>query len=58
MKNKDSDLLTSQSGFNIICLQKNQLLTSEFLKFIFKDPFNLAVCEFISIKMKEMSVNI
>lgn len=43
-KNKDTDLLTSQSGFNIICLQKNQLLESDFLKSKFLDPFNLAIC--------------
>ena len=31
-KNKDTDLLTSQSGFNTVCLQKNRLLGNDFLK--------------------------
>lgn len=43
-KNKDTDLRTSQSGFNIICLQKNQLSDNDLLKPIFKDHFNLAIC--------------
>lgn len=34
-ENKDTDLLNSQSGFNIVCLQKNQLLENDFLKSIF-----------------------
>lgn len=34
-KSKDTDLLNSQSGFNIVCLQKNQLLENDFLKSIF-----------------------
>lgn len=42
-KNKNTDLRTSQSGFNIICLQRNQLLENDFLKSIFLDRFNLAI---------------
>lgn len=55
-KNKDSDPLTSQSVFNIICLHKNQLLKSDFPKFILKDPFNLAIC-WIYLNKNERNVS-